>query len=116
MSILPKVHWADRVAFGTEEFWVPAAIAALGTGREYVNQSNANKRQQASEVQAIGDQQVIRGNANSQVKQLTDQIAQNTPTQIQGQETGAFVNTLRKNAAGSAQGGATGANPNDTNF
>jgi hypothetical protein len=99
---------------GTESFWVPAAIAALGTGAQYINQSNANKRQQTAEVQAIGDQQQIRGNANAQVKQLTDQIAQNTPAQIQGQETGAFVNTLRKNAAGSTQGGAT--NTNDTNF
>jgi hypothetical protein len=96
---------------GTEAFWVPAVMAAVGTGAQYVNQQNASTRQNNAEVQAINNQQQIRGNANAQVKQLTDQVAQNTPTQIQGQETGAFVNTLRKNAAGSTQGGPTNLNP-----
>ncbi len=90
---------------GTEAFWIPAALAAVGTGAQSVNQSNANKRQQTAEVQAIGNQQQIRGNANAQVKALTDQIGQNTPAQIQGQETGNFVNTLRKNAGGVDNGG-----------
>ncbi len=93
---------------GTEAFWVPAALAAVGTGAQFINQNNANKRQQASEVQAIGNQQQIRGNANAQVKQLTDQLAQNTPAQLQGKETGEFVKTLRQNSAGK--------NPSDTNF
>jgi len=46
---------------GTEAFWAPAVIAALGTGAQYVNQSNANKREQAAEVQAIGNSQQTRG-------------------------------------------------------
>ncbi len=90
---------------GTEAFWIPAALAAVGTGAQMVNQNNADKRQQASEVQAIGNQQQIRGNANSQVKALTDSLARNNPAQLQGQETGAFVNTLRKNAGGTDNGG-----------
>jgi hypothetical protein len=110
MSLLPKL-WHERVACGTEEFWVPAVLAAVGTGAQYVNQSNANARQNASEVQAIQNQNQIRGNANAQIKALTSQIGQNTPAQIQGQETGAFVDTLRKNAAGSTEGGPTNLNP-----
>jgi hypothetical protein len=89
---------------GTEAFWVPALIAAAGTGAQYVNQSNANKRQQTAEVQAIGNQQNIRGQANAQVKALTDQVENNSPAAIQGKATGDYVNTLRKNAAGSTQG------------
>jgi|SRR5579863_672853 len=110
MSIRPKL-WHERIVGGTEEFYVPALIAALGTGAQYVNQSQANSRQNAAEVQAIGNQQNIRGNANAQVKALTQQIANNSPAQIQAQATGDYVNTLRKNAAGSTQGGPTNLNP-----
>jgi|SRR5579859_1162782 len=99
---------------GTEEFWIPAVLAAAGTGAQYVNENQAQGRQQAAEVQAIGNQQNIRGNANAQVKALTDQINNNSPAQIQGKATGDYVNTLRKNAAGSSQGGSTSNNP--TNF
>jgi hypothetical protein len=100
---------------GTEAFWVPAVIAAVGTAAQGANQMAANKREQNSEVQAMDDQQQFRENANSQVKNLTQQIAQNSPDKIAQQETGDFVNTLRKNAAGSAAPGATGSNPS-TNF
>jgi hypothetical protein len=94
---------------GTEEFWVPAVLAAASAGGEYVNQNNANKRQQAGETQSIIDQQNLEGKANAQVKALTDQIARNTPNQIQGKATGDYVAALRKNAAGSTQGGSTSA-------
>jgi hypothetical protein len=96
---------------GTEEFWVPAVLAAAGSGAEYVNQSSANSRQQAAETQGIINQQNLEGKANAQVKALTDQIARNSPNQIQGQATGAYVNQLRKNAAGSTQGGSTTGSP-----
>lgn len=96
-------------------FLIPAAIAAVSAGAQGINQMQANKRQQNAEGQAIANQAQFRENANSQVKNLTNQIAQNTPTQIAQQETGNFVNTLRKNAAGSAAPGATSSNP-DTNF
>jgi hypothetical protein len=101
---------------GTEAFWVPAAIAAVGAAGQGVNQMQAQKRASNAEVQAIDNQQQYREQANSQVKNLTQQIAQNSPQKIAQQETGDFVNTLRKNAAGSAQPGATSTAPNDTNF
>ena len=87
---------------GTEEFWVPAVLAAVSAGGNYINQTNANNRKNTAEIQAIGDQDQIREKANSQVKNLTQQIAQNNPQQLQAQEEGDFVNTLRKNQAGSA--------------
>jgi hypothetical protein len=101
---------------GTEAFWVPAAIAAVGAGAQGVNQMQANKRASNSEVQSIIDQQQYRQQANDQVKNLTQQVATNSPQQIASKETGDFVNTLRKNAAGSAAPGATSSSANDTNF
>lgn len=101
---------------GSEAFWVPAVIAAAGAGAQGINQMQANKRASNSEVQSIIDQQQYRQQANDQVKNLTQQIATNTPQQIASKETGDFVNTLRKNAAGSAAPGATSSSTNDTNF
>jgi hypothetical protein len=100
---------------GTEGFWIPAAISAVGALGQGVNQMQAQKREQNSQVQAIDDQQQFRQSANDQVKNLTQQIATNSPQQIANKETSDFVNTLRKNAAGSQAPSATGA-PNDTNF
>lgn len=94
---------------GTEEFWVPAVLAAASAGGQAINQKNANSRQQAGEVQSIIDQQKLQGQAGSQVKALTNQVAQNTPDQLAAQATGKYVDTLRKNAAGTSQGGSGGA-------
>lgn len=92
---------------GTEEFWIPAAISAIGAGTQYVNQQNATSRSNADEVNAINNQEQIRGQANNNVNQLTKQIGANTPAAIAAAATGQYVNTLRKNAAGSTQGGNT---------
>lgn len=92
---------------GTEEFWVPAVMAAVAGGAQAVNQSQANKRQDAAETQSILNQENLRQQANSQVHQLTSQIAQDNPNQTAAKSTGDYVQQLRKNAAGSTQGGAT---------
>ncbi len=98
---------------GTEALWVPLAISAVSAGAQAVNQSNANSRAQTAETQAIDNQNAFKTQANSEVSQLTKQIAQNSPQQIQGKETGDFVNTLRKNAVGSQQ---SGSGTDSTNF
>lgn len=100
---------------GTEEFWIPAVVAAVGAAGQGINTLNAQKRQNTAETQAIDDQAQIREQANSQVKNLTQQISQNSPQAAASKLTGDFVNTLRKNSAGSATPGATGV-PGDTNF
>ena len=92
---------------GTEEFWIPAAVAALGSGVQAVNQHNANSRQQASEVQAIQDQQQLESTGAAEANALTKQVAQNDPSKIQGQATGDYIAQLRRNAAGAATGGST---------
>jgi hypothetical protein len=91
---------------GTEEFWIPAVMAAVGSAGSAVNQSQANKREQQGEVQSIQDQQAIQEKATQAASQLTKQIATNTPQQIASQATGSYVNQLRRNAAGSATSGA----------
>jgi hypothetical protein len=112
MSMLPKL-WHENIKGGTEEFWVPAVIAAVGAAGQGVNQLQAQKRASNSEVQSIDDQQQLRQQANDQVKSLTQQIATNSPQQIASKETGDFVSTLRKNSAGTTQGPT---NANDNNF
>src|SRR5882724_11775261 len=99
---------------GTEAFWIPAAIAAAGAVGQGVNQMQANKRASNAETQALVNQESYRKQATDQVKNLTQQVAQNSPQQIANKETSDFVNTLRRNQAGSAQPGATGSS--DTNF
>lgn len=96
---------------GTEEFWVPVALAALSGGAQYANQRQANSRENAAETQNIIDQQHLQDNANSQVNALTKQIQQNSPAQIAAQATGDYVAKLRQNAAGSTQGGSTTGSP-----
>lgn len=92
---------------GTEAFWVPAALTALSAGGQYVNQSQAQSRQNTDEVQALADQQKLRDQANGQVRALTNQVATDSPSKIAAQSTGDYVSQLRKNAAGSTQGGST---------
>lgn len=92
---------------GTEEFWVPALLAAVGTGTQYVNQKNANTRENNAEISALQNQQQLESKANAQSRALTQQIAKDTPTQIASKATGDYVAALRKNAAGSTQGGST---------
>ncbi len=98
---------------GTEALWVPLAISAVSAGAQAVNQSNANSRAQTAETQAIDNQNAFKTQANDITQQLTKQIAQDSPQQIQGQEESNFVNTLRKNAVGSSQ---SGAGTDSTNF
>lgn len=92
---------------GTEEFWVPAVLAAVSAGAQAVNQNQANQRQQAAETQNIVQQQGLRNQATAGVKSLVNQVSQNSTKPIQDQITGGFINALRQNAAGSTQGGST---------
>ena len=96
---------------GTEEFWVPLALAAVSGGAQYANASSATSRANNAEAQTIDDEQQYRTQANSAVNQLTKQIANNSPNQLANQAQTSFVNTLRKNAAGSALGGGTSSDP-----
>lgn len=99
----------NLVCRGTEEFWVPALLAAAGSGVSYANTKAAQGREQSGEVQNILDQQKLQSQGNAQVKALTNKIAQNSPTSIASKATGDYVSALRKNAAGSQTGGGNSA-------
>lgn len=86
---------------GTEAFWVPAVLAAAGSGAQYVNQQQANSRQNADETQSIIDQQNLQQKAVGGVNALTKQIGQNSPTATAAKATGDYVNQLRSNAGAS---------------
>jgi hypothetical protein len=92
---------------GTEEFYVPLALAALSAGGEYYNQKQTNQKQNDAEVQAIQNQKEITDKANNASRQLTSDIAKDSSQQIARKSTGDYVAALRKNAAGSTQGGST---------
>lgn len=88
---------------GTEEFWIPAVIGALGAGAQAVNTKQASSRADADETQNIIDQQNLQQKARGQVNSLTQQISKNDPQQIAGQATADYVSQLRKNSAGGSQ-------------
>jgi hypothetical protein len=97
---------------GTEEFWIPAVMAAVSAAGSAVNSNNANQRSQNAEVQAQDNQNMFRNQANNLVKQQTQKIATSDPDAIANQEKGNFVNTLRQNVGGNT--GNTSTDP--TNF
>lgn len=85
---------------GTEEFWVPAAMAAISGGAEYMNKKAAAKREDAGQTQSIIDQQNLQKQAVGQVSALTRQVGANSPQTIAGKATGDYVAQLRKNQGG----------------
>jgi hypothetical protein len=97
---------------GTEAFWVPLVLSAVGTGAEAVNQRNANNRAQGVETQNIIQQQQLENEANVGAKNLTRQIANSSPAAVANKQEGAFVQNLRQNEAGASAGGST-TNDND---
>lgn len=85
---------------GSEAFWVPAVIAAVSSGAQYANQRQAQKRQEAVQIENIRDQEQLRQKAASQARALTEQIGRNKPDQLEAKSTGEYVQQLRKNAGG----------------
>lgn len=92
---------------GTEEFWVPAVMAAVSAGGNAVNQRNANQRADQDEAQAIRNQANFADQANSKVRSQINQIKASDTTPIANKATGDYVAQLRKNAAGATQGAST---------
>jgi hypothetical protein len=87
---------------GTEAFWVPAAITALGTMAGGVNQKQAANRQDAAQAQAIIDQQKIQSQATSAAGKTIQEIQDSSPNQLAAAATGEYVKQLRQNEAGAS--------------
>lgn len=88
---------------GTEAFWIPAVVSALGATAGAVNQHQAQTRENNDEVSALQHQQELQSKAAGQASALTRKIAASNPQQAQAQATGDYVAQLRKNAAGTSQ-------------
>src|SRR5882724_4198569 len=91
---------------GTEEFWIPAVLAAVGTGANAINTKNANNRADTAQAQSIMDQQAIQQKAGAATKQTVDAIQNSSPQKIADTATGAYVAQLRKNAAAPGSAGS----------
>ncbi len=91
---------------GTEEFWIPAAVAALSSGAEYANTQQAAKKQDQAQAQSISDQAQIRQKATGLVNDQVQNIANSSPAPIANKATGEYVAQLRKNSAGSPGSGS----------
>jgi hypothetical protein len=89
---------------GTEEFWIPAAIAALGTGVQQYGASQANGEAQKVEAQGLAQQQALRQQAAGNVNKTVQQVQQSNPAALQRQSTTDFVNNLRANASATNSG------------
>lgn len=96
---------------GTEEFWVPAVLAAVSAGGQAVEQNQAQSRQNAAETQDLIDQQRLQSQGAGMVQRETQQIAQDNPDKIAAQERANFVQQLRRGAVGSMAGGSTSSGP-----
>lgn len=87
---------------------------ALGIGSSLinaVNSGNANSRERSAEQQAIADQENIRNNALSDVRQTTTAIGNDSPVKLANTSTGQFVANLRQNGAGSPTGAGSSLSP-----
>lgn len=92
---------------GTEEFWVPAVMAAVSAGGQAYNQHKSNAAADQDEAQAIRNQANFADQANAKVRQQVNQIKNDSTQPIASKATGDYIAQLRKNAAGSTQGGST---------
>lgn len=86
-----------------EAFWIPAVVAALGAGGEFVNQRNASQRQDNATAQGIMNQQKLESEAAGMAGKTTRDIARSDPNKIAAKSTGDYVAQLRRNAAGGSE-------------
>lgn len=90
---------------GTEEFWIPAAISALGVGTTYAVQQDAANKQDRAQAQAIQNQQDIQNKASGAARRTLEKVQSSNPQALQNSSTAQYVDQLRRNAAGAAVGG-----------
>jgi hypothetical protein len=89
---------------GSEAFWVPAVLAAVSAGGQYVNQKGAQDRSDAATIAGLQHQQQTQQEASGKVAQTVKEIAANNPDQIRAKATGDYVQQLRRNSAGATAG------------
>ncbi len=88
---------------GTEEFWIPAVLSAVGAGVGAVNQANANSRANNQATQGIIQQDMLQQKAAGQVSKTVQALQKSNPNATTAQSTGDFIRQLRTNQASAQQ-------------
>ena len=84
---------------GTEEFWVPAVIAAVGAGAQQVDAHNTAQRQDEQAAQGIRIQGADQQKADTQVAQNIQKLQGSSPEAARANAANAFITQLRRNSA-----------------
>lgn len=91
---------------GTEEFWIPAAIAAAGAGVQQVDQHRTAQQQDEQAAQGIRIQGADQQKADAQVGQNIQKLQQSSPETARANAANAFLSQLRRNSAVATGSGA----------
>lgn len=87
---------------GTEEFWVPLALSAAGAGTQYVNNTNAAKKQDSILADSITKNAGLAKQGAAQTSKVVESAGGSDAAQ-KGIDTQNFIGALRRNQ-GSIQG------------
>lgn len=84
---------------GSEAFWVPAAIAAVGAGVQQVDAHKTAQRQDEEAAQGIRIQGDTQQKADAQVAQNIKSLQGSSPEAARASAADAFLTQLRRNSA-----------------
>src|SRR4051812_9942209 len=94
---------------GTEALWIPAVMAAVGTGVQAKEQHDTLKEQDEAAAQGIRTQAGHQREADARVAQEVNKIGQSSPEDSQREATDAFMSQLKRTRAQAQGGGSVGA-------
>lgn len=80
---------------GTEAFWVPAVLAAVGAGTSYYNSEQTAKRQDNAAADAIRNQRAIQDEANAKVNRTLQDVQASSPTEERKSAEDAYLEQVR---------------------
>ncbi len=84
---------------GSEAFWIPAAIAAVGTGVQQVDAHKTAQRQDEEAAQGIRIQGDTQQKADAQIAQNIKSLQGSSPEAARANAANAFITQLRRNSA-----------------
>lgn len=97
---------------GTEAFWVPLALTALGTGANMYNENRVAQRQEDESTKLMTTQQRQQQKADAALNDNLTSLEGSTPEAERQKALGGFLEMLRANSS-SAEGGGSIAGASD---
>lgn len=94
---------------GTEALWVPAVIAAVGSGIQAKEAHDVAKDQDEAAAQGIRTQAGRQREADARVQQEVDKIGASSPEESQREATDAFMQQLQRTRSQARGGESVGA-------